>query len=32
MITMISGIGIATVTFWTAIFNAIWNWIVALFN
>jgi len=32
MITLLSGIGIATVTFWTNVFNTIWNWIVDLFN
>ena len=32
MITLLSGIGIATVTFWTDIFNMIWNSIVQLFQ
>lgn len=32
MFTMLSGIGIATVTFWTQIFTAIWNWFIQLFN
>jgi len=32
VITLLSGIGIATVTFWQAVFNALWNWILQLFN
>ena len=32
MITLFTGIGIATVNFWATVFNTIWNWIVNLFN
>ena len=32
MFSMLYGIGVATVTFWTRAFEALWAWILSLFN